>query len=91
MSSAKTRTSSPISVKAAVEAVMQFLREVYSNTALLAVRLEEIELDEKRTEWLVTMSLAIPSGIVMLPNQRELKRFRVDAGTGQVKSMRIRD
>lgn len=52
------------------------------------VGIQEIELDDEEQFWFITLSYYTRAGFGML--QREYKIFKVDAYTGEVKSMKIR-
>ncbi len=57
------------------------------------VRLEEVELTEDGQYWLITLSYPLNTGLAGIldtTSRREYKVFKIDAGTGQVKSMKIR-
>ena len=64
------------------------------------IRLEEAELSEDKQYWLITLSFKIPNKynennianlMGNLPYEREYKVFKIDATTGEVQSMKIRD
>lgn len=53
--------------------------------------LEEIELSDDRTNWLLTLSYPTPnSPYVVFGGNKEFKTFEVDRATGEVLSMKIR-
>ena len=79
-----------ISVKAAVTAVQAFIKDLFGPEQLRYTRLEEIELNQLETEWLVTMSLSSSTNVIFSPNERDFRTFRVDANTGRVISMKAR-
>ncbi len=56
------------------------------------IRLEEVELDEDESCWLVTLGFSRPidNQFIQTMVQREYKLFEIDAITGEVKSMKIR-
>jgi hypothetical protein len=59
------------------------------------IQLEEIEMDENKEYWFVTISFKIPEpesefgGII--PPQKKYKTFKVSAVTEKVESMKIRE
>ncbi|MDT7778926.1 MAG: hypothetical protein QOC99_1438 [Acidobacteriota bacterium] len=87
-----------IDVKQATQSASGFLVGLYPNQSVSSVRLEEIELTEDEKSWLITLSFPDsdpPSsnfhlGLAVGTN-RQYKVFEVDAETGQVKSMKIRE
>lgn len=91
-----------IGVKEAVAAAQQYVRELYSKTDLKHLRLEEVELSEDERYWYITLgwaesgvrlptslSAVLSSEVHVLP--RVYKTFEIDAQTGAVKSMKIRE
>lgn len=90
-----------INVKDAVAAAEEFARSLYEDSELRHLRLEEVELSGDERSWLVTLgwvepavargglSLALPSTLEKLP--RVYKTFNVDAESGEVHSMKIRN
>jgi hypothetical protein len=84
-----------INVKEAVEIGLRFADEFLGQAKLVEPRLEEVELEEfgDRTYWHVTVSFVRePSKLkeVLEPAAREYKVVSIDARTGQVHSMKIR-
>jgi len=83
-----------IDVKQAAQAASDFISGLYSSETISDVRLEEVELSEDEKYWLITLSFPLPSslGVVYLGGGgRQYKLFKVDADTGEVLSMKIRD
>jgi hypothetical protein len=81
-----------ISVKEAVEIALRFADEVLGQAKLIDPRLEEVELEEGPT-WRVTVSFVRePAKLteVLAPPGREYKVLTVDAESGEVHSMKIR-
>jgi len=82
-----------VNVKEATRAAFSYFSGLYAaNTS--DVRLEEVELSEDEKNWLVTLSY-LPGSSVQVALRgntmpREYKVFRIDALTGEVKSMKIR-
>lgn len=70
---------------------------------VLDLRLEEVELSEDKSLWVITLSFIIPISKESISNlgifaageslkpERQYKRFEIDSETGQMKSMKIRD
>lgn len=83
-----------IDVKTAVNAAVQYARELYGASDDFAPLLEEVEPSSDDRYWFVTLSLPVPlSGIAALAMrepERRYKIFKVDAETGAVHSMKIR-
>lgn len=91
-------------VKAAVTSAYQYIREFQDlmGTELDDLRLEEVERSEDEKTWLVTLGYDVPikrkSALdeMMQPLnasrgfKREYKIFAVNASTGKVESMKIR-
>lgn len=91
-----------IEVREAVEAAKEFAREVFEYEDLKYLRLEEIELSRDEEYWEVTLGWVTPedarrstSGIALVKGATELPRtyktFHVNAETGEVESMKIRN
>jgi hypothetical protein len=96
-----------IDVKQATESASAFFNKLYrdqiaSGNVLLgdqivnSMRLEEVELVEDEKFWLITLSFELPPptfalGPLSLRGERQYKTFKVDAQTGQVLSMKIRE
>ncbi len=85
-----------IDVRQAAQSASTFFASLYDNAGGTDVRLEEVELTEDRKHWLITLSYPppsplgniIPSG---LGGSRQYRIFKVDAQTGEVLSMKIRE
>lgn len=90
-----------IDVISAVKAAEAYARMVFPEDELKSLRLEEVELSSDERYWEVTLGWLEPAirsvGGNFLGNTsiqkhpRVYKLFRVDAATGEVKSMKIRD
>jgi hypothetical protein len=91
--------SKMIDVKQAVHSAAAYARELFGDTELRHLRLEEVELSPDGQRWKVTLGwvdpavtqpvLAFNQGIQKLP--RVYKLFVVDAESGEVGSMKIRE
>lgn len=81
----------------AVAAAKGAARELYSDTTLIDVLLEEVELSDDRKQWLITIGFEVEPRettdrllAALKRNQRRYKQFRVDAETGEVAAMKMR-
>lgn len=85
-----------IDVKEATQVALEYFQDIYSDESFSEVRLEEVEREEEgdTTYWLITIGFTErkkegPLG--QLPtSSRRYKRFKIDAETGEVISMKIR-
>lgn len=75
-----------ISVKEAVARAIHYLDELGELMPKSGLRLEETEFDDASGQWLITLSF----GPNLFTNERTYKIFKVEADTGQIKSMKIR-
>lgn len=84
-----------IDVKAAVRIAIDYLREFQEFIPAQGIRLEETEYDDSGT-WLITLSTIDDSDPLMgriaqlAGGKRDYRIFRIDAQTGEVKSMKVR-
>lgn len=76
-----------LTVKDAVQKAVEYVQDLESVLPTTSLRLEETEFDDASSEWQITLSFLEGN---MFGFQRSYKRFRVDAETGDVKSMTIR-
>jgi hypothetical protein len=85
-----------IDVRQAAQAALQFARYVYGDEFARA-SLEEVELAREDGEWLITLGVRrkIPVYGAGFPEVEEpepsYKIFRVEAETGEVRGMKIRE
>jgi hypothetical protein len=86
-----------IGVRDAVERAIAHLREMQelAGEQVSGLEVEEVEKSSDDEQWFVTLSclrkpLGIGSVIGSFPKERVYKDFKVDAETGEVRSMRIR-
>jgi len=82
-----------VDARAAASAAAAYFKELYPNVT--AFSLEEVELSEDGTHWLITLSFEIrpvPQTLNALfqPPRTKFKLFKVDAKTGRVVAMKIR-
>jgi len=82
-----------IDVKQAAQSAASFVYELYRDKGASDVRLEEVELVEDGKFWLITLSFQPPPtiGVLLQKPSRQYKTLKVDAETGQVLSMKIRE
>ena len=81
-----------IDVKQAAQSASGFFWELYRDEGTTDVRLEEVELVEDGKFWLITLSFQpLPTINLLQKQSRQYKTFKVDAQTGQVLSMKIRE
>lgn len=76
-----------ISAKNAMDSISSYIREFSQYIPSSDVRLEEIEPDESKNEWVITLSY--PENPLMdTQTKRAYKTFRVDGTFGKVISMK---
>ena len=90
-----------IEIKEAVAAAKEFAKEVFDEGELRNLRLEEVEFNEAGKVWRITLGWLESSiqqnpllaGMLSNPSAlpRVYKTFVVDADSGQVQSMKIRE
>jgi hypothetical protein len=86
-----------IDVKAAVQRAINYLNQLHEFIPANDVRLEETEYADSG-DWLITLSALTPDdsntfvkALGSFPSQkRTYKQFRIDAASGDVKSMKVR-
>jgi hypothetical protein len=85
-----------IGVKEAVRLARSYLVDLFEDETLLNLRLEEVELNSRGDEWLITYGFTAPEPArhplsVMAPaGPREYKIVSVDAYDGSLRSVKIR-
>lgn len=85
-----------IDVKEATQIALSYFEELYGEDAFSNVRLEEVERDEEggTSYWFITIGFTErkkdPFGGKLPMSARRYKRFKLDAETGEVVSMKIR-
>ncbi|NTV46428.1 MAG: hypothetical protein HGB11_07910 [Chlorobiales bacterium] len=90
-----------LDVKQAIAAARKAASEFFEDASLIDLQLEEVEFDTARNVWLITLGFNVPNRNLMkgigavIGNERQYirkyKLFMIDALTGQVKSMKIRE
>jgi len=78
-----------IDVKEAVKIAHDYFNTLFPRKPL--VGLEEAELTEDERHWLITLSSTEVAPLPWLPGTKQYKRFKIDAQTGKVLSMQIRN
>jgi hypothetical protein len=85
-----------IDVKKAVQIACDYIQELYEPDQLPGLLLEEVQISEESGRWLVTLGFSDPTPmspiakLAAVRDPRKYKIFEIDADTGEVKSMRIR-
>jgi hypothetical protein len=84
-----------IDARQAASAAAAYFKELYPN--VVSFSLEEVELSEDGSHWLITLSFEIPANprlggvlVQFQPPKTKFKVFKVDAKTGKVVAMKIR-
>jgi hypothetical protein len=87
-----------IGVKEAVASAMDFVRDIYEGQSLRDLLLEEVQMGQSDSQWLVTIGFSLPkeeSASILSPATKKLGRqykiIAVDALSGQPISMKIRE
>ncbi|MFN6485118.1 MULTISPECIES: hypothetical protein [unclassified Nostoc] len=97
-----------IDVKTAVNAAYQYIKSIQDmmGSSLEDLRLEEVELSEDKSFWLITLGFDIPKNppksrlddlippsltSTLVLYEREYKLFKVNSQTGEVEAMKIRE
>ncbi len=90
-----------VSVKDAVKVAIDYVQDLYADSNLRNLLLEEVEFSEVTNQWLVTVGFSLPetneeSTSLIMPSKRSLalsrryKVVKIDATTGKPVSMKIR-
>lgn len=84
-----------LDVREAAQKASEYFAGLYKDQGFSNIQLEEVELTDETDDgqyWLITLSYPVPSEIAALNFnfKRKYKVFRIDAKTGEVKSMKIR-
>ena len=88
-----------LSVRDAAKTALNFYKDIYPDIS--GELIEEVELDEDRKHWLITLSFPISANqtssspmpitsILFNKSERKYKIFKVDTQNGSVESMKIR-
>jgi len=85
-----------LDVKEAAQRASEYFAGLYAAQGVSNVQLEEVELTDDGQYWLITLSYPMvppdqaPLNFIFSSN-RKYKVFKIDAKTGEVKSMKIRN
>jgi hypothetical protein len=90
-----------VSVKSAVKAAIDYVKDLYADSNLRDLMLEEVEFSEATNQWLVTVGFSLTetkeeSTSLIMPSKtsralsRRYKVVNIDAETGEPVSMKIR-
>jgi hypothetical protein len=79
-----------IDVKQAVDIASRYLISLFADKAPSNVQLEEVELSEDEKYWFITLSFMEMLPFLVNP-RKSYKLFKINADTGQVQSMKIRE
>jgi hypothetical protein len=92
-----------LTVKQAVDRAMAASKIFYFGREMIDLTLEEVEMSEDGTQWLITLGFYLPSKkpasslddmfrqVKGITYEKKYKLFKVDAATGKVGSMKIRN
>lgn len=83
-----------LDVKEAAQRASEYFATLFPQDLASKARLEEVELSEDGQYWLITLGYPKDdvSGLFFgTATQREYKQFKIEAGTGKVVSMKIRN
>ena len=82
-----------IDVKQAVKIASDFFTNLYGQElSLSGIQLEEVELTEDGKYWLITLGYPSAStNPLLIQNRKVYKVFQINAETGEVQSMKIRE
>jgi hypothetical protein len=86
-----------LDVKEAAHRASEYFAGLYADEDVENVQLEEVELTDDGQHWLITLSYPVvpaadrPGMPFSFAMKRKYKVFKIDAKTGEVKSMKIRN
>jgi hypothetical protein len=83
-----------LDVKEAAQRASEYFAGLYSEQKISNVQLEEVEISDDGKYWLITLSYPVfPNELapIQFLGKRKYKQFTIDAETGQVKSMKMRN
>lgn len=90
-----------LEVKEAVAAARNAAKDFFDETPLNDLQLEEVEYEETSAAWLITLGFNVKNmnpmsgiGAALGGNQQYIRKYKIfciDAITGKVKSMKIRE
>ena len=91
-----------VSVKSAVKAAIDYVKDLYADSNLRDLMLEEVEFSEATNQWFITVGFSLPetkgveSTSLIMPSKtsralsHRYKVVNIDAETGKPVSMKIR-
>ncbi len=79
-----------IDVKKAVNIASEYVSYLFDDK-VYNLRLEEVEISDKEDFWYVTLSFEKHPPIGRIPQHREYKKIKINAVTGKVKSVTVRN
>ncbi len=86
-----------IDVKEAAKKAAEYFADLYAKQEFSDLLLEEVEYDEQKNRWYITLGFVPPSSVFeknplspFYTRGRQYKVFDIDAETGKVVSMKIR-
>lgn len=92
MSTSQVIEAPKIDVKTAANLAADYFTALFPNAD--KILLEEVELTDDRKHWFITLSyapIAGETGIIAVMKPRNYKQFKIEAETGQVVAMKIRE
>jgi hypothetical protein len=78
-----------LDVREAAQKASEYFAGLYQEQQPHNVQLEEVEMSEDGNYWLITLSYP-QTELDVLSYKRKYKIFKIDAKTGEVRSMKIR-
>ena len=88
-----------MNVKQAIAAAKQYTREIFADEAIDNVGLEEVEFDDDKNVWAVTIGFSrpwlndnMPASLQIFPQKRrDYKVIRIDDGSKKILSVKNRE
>lgn len=80
-----------LDVKEAAQKASEYFAALYADQGVSKVQLEEVELSDDGKYWMITLGYPVQGPLFTVPPKRQYKVFKIDANTGEVKSMKIRN
>lgn len=83
-----------LTIKELADKAAEYLRAFFPDAD--AIQLEEIEVTDDNSYWFITLSYENTDGVInskiwINTRSRKYKIFKIDATSGEVRSMKIRD
>ena len=81
-----------LDVREAAQKASEYFAGLFKDQNPENLQLEEVEISDDDQYWLITLSYPVPPELATLNFnfKRKYKVFKIDATTGEVKSMKIR-